>query len=46
MPEEIKAIVERFWDEVWNRKNLAIVDELLPDNVVIGDVPYLPVNWR
>jgi steroid delta-isomerase-like uncharacterized protein len=33
--EETKAIVERFWDEVWNKKNLAIVDELLPDNVII-----------
>jgi len=33
--EETKAIVERFWDEVWNKKNLAIGDELLPDNVVL-----------
>ena len=33
--EITKAIVDRFWDEVWNKKNLAIADELLPDNVIL-----------
>jgi steroid delta-isomerase-like uncharacterized protein len=47
--EETKAIVERFWEEVWNKKNLKIVDELLPDNVVIhnfGAVVEGREAWR
>ncbi len=32
--EEIKAIVERFFDELWIEKNIAIGDEL-PDDVVL-----------
>ena len=33
--EDTKAIVDRFWDEVWNKKNLTIADDLLPDNVIL-----------
>ena len=33
--EEIKAILDRWWDEVWIKKNLTIADELLADNVVL-----------
>ncbi len=47
--EETKAIVERFWEEVWNKKNLKIVDELLPDNIVIhnfGAVVEGREAWR
>ncbi len=47
--EETKAIVERFWDEIWNKKNLKIVDELLLDNVVIhnfGAVVEGREAWR
>ena len=33
--EEAKAIVDRFWDEVWNKKNLGIADELLADDVIV-----------
>ena len=33
--EETKAVVDRFWDEVWNKRNFDIGDELLPDNVVV-----------
>lgn len=33
--EETKAIIDRWWDEVWIKKNLAIADELLADNVVL-----------
>ena len=33
--EEIKAILDRWWDEIWVKKNLSIADELLADNVVL-----------
>jgi len=33
--EETKDILDRWWDEVWIKKNLAIADELLVDNVVL-----------
>ncbi len=47
--EETKAIVEHFWDEVWNKKNFAIGDELLPDNVIVhnfGAVVEGREAWR
>ena len=47
--EETKAIVERFWEELWNKKNLKIVDELLSDNAVIhnfGAVVEGREAWR
>ena len=47
--EETKAIVERFWEEIWNKKNLKIVDELLHESVVIhnfGAVVEGREAWR
>ena len=39
MPEESKAIVRRFVNEVINRKKLAVFDELVAANVVAHHVP-------
>ena len=47
--EETRAVVERFWDEIWNKKNLRVVDEMLPDDVVIhnfGNVVQGREAWR
>ena len=35
--EETRAVVDRFWDEVWNKRNFAIGDKLLTDDVVINN---------
>ena len=35
MSEQNKALVARFTDELWNRKNWAITDELLREDVVL-----------
>ena len=37
MSAENKAIVQRFFDEAWNKGNLGIADELLTQNVVSID---------
>lgn len=34
MAEDPKAIVQRFWDEVWNNRNPAAAQELLAENFV------------
>ncbi len=47
--EETRAVVERFWDETWNKKNLAVVDEMLPEDVVIhnfGAIVQGREAWR
>ena len=47
--EENKDIVDRFWDEVWNKRNFDIADELLPDNVIVhnfGTVIEGREAWR
>ncbi len=49
MSEHNRAIVERFLDEVWNKKNIAIADELLPDEVILhnfGAVAKGREAWR
>jgi steroid delta-isomerase-like uncharacterized protein len=49
LTEEAQAVVERFWDEVWNKRNFAIGDELLPDNVIVhnfGAVVEGREGWR
>jgi len=33
-PEDNKAIVRRLWDELFNRQNLAVVDEMASDDFV------------
>ena len=33
--EEMKTILDRWWDEIWIKKNLSIADDLLADNVVL-----------
>lgn len=33
--EHSKALVERFFHEVWSKKNIAIGDDLLADNVIM-----------
>jgi predicted ester cyclase len=40
-PEENKAIVHRYLDEVWNKKNRAIIDEVIAPDLVqhIRNVP-------
>ncbi len=46
---DARAVVERFWDEVWNKHNFAIGDELLADNVVVhnfGAVVQGREAWR
>ncbi len=35
MSEQNKAIIRRFWDEVGNKGNLAVVDELLATDCVL-----------
>ncbi len=35
--EQNRALVRRFWDEVWNKGNLAVIDELVaPDHLRYG----------
>jgi steroid delta-isomerase-like uncharacterized protein len=41
--EQNKALVRRFFDEVWNGRNLAAIDDLFePDYVAHGRPPSLP----
>jgi len=35
MSEENKAIVSRFWEEAWNRGNLAVIDEVYDPNHIL-----------
>ncbi len=45
MSEENKAYYRRFIDEVINKKNVALIDELVaPDYIEHDDVPGLPAN--
>ena len=45
MSEESKAIYGRAWDELVNKRNLDIVDELFAPNYVFHD-PHFPMNGR
>jgi len=41
MPSDNKAIIRKFLDEVWNKKNLAVIDELIAPAFVMHD-PMAP----
>lgn len=43
--EELKDIVERFFNQVWNKGKLAVADELLAANCVCDD-PLMPARGR
>jgi predicted ester cyclase len=43
--EELKDIVEKLCDQVWNRGNLAVADKLLTANCVCDD-PLTPARGR
>ena len=40
MAEEPKAVVRRFWDEIWNHRNPAAADKLMAEDYVF-DTPTL-----
>jgi steroid delta-isomerase-like uncharacterized protein len=40
--ERNKNIVLRFYDEVWNKKNIKVVDELFAPDYAVGKLP----SWR
>ena len=42
MSEENKALVRRFYEEIWNKGNLAAADELLAANFVNHSFPEIP----
>ena len=35
--ETNRAVIERFYDEVWNEWDLAVADEIVSDNVHFGE---------
>lgn len=41
-PEENKAIYRRFIEEVWNRGNVAVADEILAPDATAPSAPQLP----
>ena len=41
MPSDNQAIIRRFLEEVWNKKNIAVVDELIAPTFVMHD-PMAP----
>ncbi|HMD84569.1 MAG TPA: ester cyclase [Terriglobia bacterium] len=43
-PEENKAIYRRLIEEVWNRGNLAVADELLAPDATAPSAPQLPLG--
>ena len=50
LTEDNKVIVRRMYEEVWNKGNVAAVDELIAPNVVFHfdyptDVP-VPAEWQ
>lgn len=45
--EENKAVVRRYFDEVWNKNNLDVIDEVVaPDYVNHGSIPGHPTSTR
>jgi predicted ester cyclase len=45
-PEDNKVTVRRFYDEVLNQKNLAVLEELQGDHYVSHDLPSDPVALK
>ena len=39
MPEENKAIIRRFFEEVWNEKNINVIDEVIAAEQVDHSLP-------
>lgn len=49
MSEENKALARRFFEEVWNKGNLDVVDELYDANSVahgVGEIPPGPEGFK
>jgi steroid delta-isomerase-like uncharacterized protein len=45
--EENKALVRRYFDEVWNKNNLDVIDEVIaPDYINHGSIPGHPTATR
>jgi hypothetical protein len=45
-PEDNKVTVRRFYDEVINQKNLAVLEELMGDHYVSHDLPSDPAALK
>lgn len=43
--EENKRLVRRYWDEIWNKRNLAILDEYYEPEEAAFYREYLP-SWE
>ncbi len=43
--ERNKALVLRFWDEVWNKGNAAVAHEILPSDYAAFEMPWVTI-WH
>jgi predicted ester cyclase len=43
--EQNKALVLRFWDEVWNKANAVVAREILPPDYAAFEVPWVAI-WH
>jgi len=44
--EENKAVVRRYFEECWNKGDLALIDECLALDVSLGDVKHVREDWN
>lgn len=43
--ERNKALVLRFWDEIWNKGNATVAKEILPTDYVVFEMPWVEI-WH